>query len=360
MNATRRPPVLITVVVCVGVLMVSGGAVAGSPPAQAASSVCPTSETALATDITRAGNGGTVKLSCRSRTTITFSNPISIGRSVIIDAHSSHGAIALEAYKHSGLFVVAEHRSLTVNSLTLSDGSAPRGGAIDAYSDTVIVTNCIFSNDSAVSGNGGAIYSMGGTLAVNSSSFLNDSARGDDGSGRGGAIYSDVGTLSVVRTTFFNNSASYESGAIDIERGALSIADSLFSKNSAGTFEGGAIGNEADEGTVTNSTFSNNSASGGGAFYNHLGTLLVENSTFTDNHGSYGGGAIYSDSHILTIDNSTFSNNSAVSGEGGAILNEASLAVANSTFSGNSAGYGGAIASYGGSVNPSEAHLHGD
>ena len=97
-----------------------------------------------------------------------------------------------------------------------------------------------------------------------------------------------------------------------------------------------AIYNDAGTLMVTNSTFSDN---GAGAIYNYTGTLTVTNSAFSDNSG----GGIYNYAGILTVTNSTFSNNS------GAIYNDNGMvAVASSTFSGNSAGSGGAIFSGGG------------
>jgi len=94
--------------------------------------------------------------------------------------------------------------------------------------------------------------------------------------------------------------------------------------------------------TVTNSTFNGNSGwsyNGGGINNNLGGTLIVMNSTFSNNSADGAGGGIYNKDGTLIVINSTFSNNSAY--WGGGIDNGGTLIVTNSTFSGNSAGNSG-------------------
>jgi predicted outer membrane repeat protein len=139
-------------------------------------------------------------------------------------------------------------------------------------------------------------------------------------------------TFTVQNLTLANGS---QARAIYNDAGTLMVTNSTFSDNSAG-----AIYNYAGTLTVTNSTFSDNS---GGSIYNYAGTLTVTNSTFSNNSG-----AIYNDAGMVTVTSSTFSGNSAGSGgaifSGGGILSHvAQLTVTNSTFWDNSAGSGGAI-----------------
>ncbi len=115
----------------------------------------------------------------------------------------------------------------------------------------------------------------------------------------------------------------------------------------------------AETGTVviTDSTFSNNHATDngtGGAVYLRNATLTVRNSTFSANSAVNGGGAIYSEGAIATtIVNSTFSGNLATDPGlggfgGGAIVQDAgALSIVYSTFSGNRAPNGSAINSGG-------------
>ena len=78
----------------------------------------------------------------------------------------------------------------------------------------------------------------------------------------------------------------------------------------------------------------------GGGVYNS-GTLLLTDSTLSNNSALAGGGIFNDGKATLVVNNSTIFNNSA--GSGGAICNGGEINVTNSTFSGNSAERGGAI-----------------
>jgi hypothetical protein len=107
---------------------------------------------------------------------------------------------------------------------------------------------------------------------------------------------------------------------------------------------GGGIFNNSGTLIVTDSTLSNNVAYQGGGIEN-FGILTVTHSTFSNNTAFWGGGiACYWPAVVV---NSTFSGNSADSG--GGIYNASTLTVINSTFSGNGATEGGNI-SNGGTV----------
>jgi len=154
---------------------------------------------------------------------------------------------------------------------------------------------------------------------------------------------------------------------------ALTFVNSYCELNACvGAYGGGAITNvQGGQVTVTNSVFSNNSVGysaptqgrpprepfTGSAIYSgdstvspYASTLIIANSTFTNNYAPGGGGAVYSVGR-LTITNSTFSGNTTISntnpssGSGGAVLYQGGLgaSITGSTFSGNSAVTGGAV-----------------
>jgi len=79
----------------------------------------------------------------------------------------------------------------------------------------------------------------------------------------------------------------------------------------------------------------------GGGIYN-LGTLTVNNMTFSVNTANWTGGGIYNNSGNLTVNNSTFYGNSADL-HGGGMLNEGTSELTNVTFSMNTADYGGGM-----------------
>ena len=185
--------------------------------------------------------------------------------------------------------------------------------------------------------------SPGGTLTLSSLTLSNGLA--DNGVQGGGGIYSH-GTLSVAGSTFTGNSSpattGTSGGAID-SSGTLSVTTSTFTGNSAQ--EGGGVFNQKTA-TISGSTFSGNRATiyGGGALLNAACTETVMADTFTGNSGP-GGGAIDNDTS-LTIGDSTFVNNTAGGNGGGAVQNFGTTTIKQSTLSGNTSPYGADILNY--------------
>jgi CSLREA domain-containing protein len=250
---------------------------------------------------------------------------------------------------------------LTLNHLTIANGSDSLGGGVSS-SGTLIISNCTFSGNSATS-RGGAIEKVVGTLTITNSTFSGNTAPD------GGSIYNDSGTVTITDSTFSGNSApSGYGGGIYNSNGLLTIVNSTFSGNSAYLGRGGAIYKYANAlTTVTDSTFSNNSANGGdgGGIYNGTGPLTVTNSIFSGNSatGGFGGGIYQGYPNALNVRGSTFSANSA--GSGGGVYNNGYAgypsAITNSTFSSNSAsGDGGGIYSNAGTLTVANSTLSGN
>jgi hypothetical protein len=180
----------------------------------------------------------------------------------------------------------------------------------------------------------------GGSLTLNSLTLSNGLA--NNGQQGGGAIFNH-GTLAVTAGTFTNNSSpattGTSGGAID-SSGTLTVTTSTFSRNSAQ--EGGGIMNQ-NIATVTNSTFASNTATtfGGGASVNAAGTETLAGDTFIGNTGP-GGGALDNDA-TLNISDSTFTNNTGGTNGGGAVVNFGTTTLTQSTFSGNTSPFGANI-----------------
>ena len=152
------------------------------------------------------------------------------------------------------------------------------GGAI-YNSGTLKLSNCTLSGNtsidrsdylSALRGVGGAIYNLG-TLVIENSILFDNLSTGANP--MGGAIYNAAGTVTVSNCTFTNNSAvdtvlgidvdpeypqSGEGGAICNDGGTVTISHSILTGNYA-AFKGGGICN--------------------GGIYNSSGTATVENSS---------------------------------------------------------------------------------
>ena len=213
------------------------------------------------------------------------------------------------------------------------------------YSDhgTIVLKNLnIINGHNDKTDKGGGIYIKGSAkFILENCNFFNNWA---DNSG--GAIYNDNNNdLKLINCIFKNNNADDNKGGAVYSNGNIIIDNCSFDNNIA-YVDGGAIFCNNNV-YVMGSSFSSNSANGskfttyfGGAIKS-FGTIIVNNSTFINNHADFGG-AIYSEKNV-EVDNSTFINNHANT-HGGAILSKKNVKVDNCTFIGNHADkYGGAI-----------------
>ena len=299
------------------------------------------------------GNGGALYLTGKS--TVTFTGSPTFAKN---SAASGGGAI----FVTGASTVDCSSNDIT---LTFTECSATKnGGAIYAYTDTVLTLPKLVFTDNTAGGNAGAMYvSQSAEVTVyGASAFDGNTAK------KGGAIYAtssgiDEGADSTSLifngvATFKNNQASEEGGAVYLtSKGLLTFnASSEFTSNSSTAKTGGAI-YVVSEGTVlkfnATSTFSKNSANTkGGAIYATTGSTTVFNAniTFTENTSQTGGGAFYvtggtvkHDDGIQTVQ-LIFTSNSS-NGNGGAMYAEesANITLASITATGNSSSgsYGG-------------------
>jgi hypothetical protein len=272
-------------------------------------------ESALSTDITNAGSGGTVTFNCASATTIPFTSPVTLSQSVTLDASGATGAVTFDGGGTTQLSIVNSGVSLTLKGLTLAHGYAagPWGGAIQ-NSGTLAITNSTLSGNSD-SYAAGAIYNDGnGTLTITGSTLSGNSAS------YGGAIL-NFHDLTVTTSTFSGNHVGASGGAIYTYLGPANIAASTFSGNSA--YWGGAIYQQDVALSVTSSTLSGNSAGYGGAIANY-GTVKIATSTLAGNSASVSGGTLYVFSASDVIGGSIIANSSGASNCAGTITDNGS------------------------------------
>jgi len=178
--------------------------------------------------------------------------------------------------------------NFSISGVTITGGketTAVGGGGIISGSvgNTVSVTNCIISNNSATGTGtfgGGGISHSGGSLTITGTTFSNNSTSGSGG-GLGYTagdplIRPATGTLSVSGSTFSGNtanSAAAGGGGADLFNfnlgtGTYNVDSTSFSNNTAPNARGGAIIVESGPLTMTTSSLSANSAgvSGGAVF----------------------------------------------------------------------------------------------
>ncbi|MHC4323837.1 MAG: right-handed parallel beta-helix repeat-containing protein [Planctomycetota bacterium] len=154
--------------------------------------------------------------------------------------------------------------------------------ASEGYDETKLkLTNCTFTSNLAVGkiGKGGGMYcstwSRGKTeLTMTNCMFTGNQALGEHGCG--GGIYSSIDSPILTNCIFSANSAGGSGGAIYNDEGWPEVSNCRFTGNSAGG-EGGGMYNTGGifsvaSPTLTNCTLSGNVSSYGGAIYNQYGT----------------------------------------------------------------------------------------
>jgi predicted outer membrane repeat protein len=250
--------------------------------------------------------GGTITFA--GDTTIHLASQLTLSQDVTIDGGTNNVVLSGDSNNDGTgdvqIFYVNSGVNAALQNLTMTKGSAARGGAILNYG-TLTANNCNFSDNRAtdlILGGGG--INNNGTATVTNSTFSGNSAIRE-----GGGIATNYGTsVSITNSTFSGNSTSTNGGGIYNYSGTLTVMNSTFTGNSAHG-EGGAIAGTV---TVTGSTFANNSATDGGGI--SVGGT-VTNSTFSGNSASNNGGGIFAYDG-LTVKNSTLSGNRASSGGG--------------------------------------------
>ncbi len=138
-----------------------------------------------------------------------------------------------------------------ISGLTITDGYAGNGGAIENLG-TLALTDCTVS-DSTSSGDGGGIDNQG-TLTLTASTVSGNTSSND-----AGGIKND-GALTLVNSTIANNSAPAGVGGGISNNGSLTAINSTIAYNSA--FNGGGI-NQGGSATLANTIVGDNSLTGG-------------------------------------------------------------------------------------------------
>jgi predicted outer membrane repeat protein len=236
------------------------------------------------------------------------------------------------------------------NSTYIGNTAGVDGGAIyqtddiDVQNSVCYVTSSQFFNNSA--SRGGAIQQDKGTLVLSDTIFSSNTALRS----AGGAIWSSqLSSLTVTTADFNMNAAAVHGGALNIE-GNSSITDTHFSNNTATQYGGAVIVKSTGAITFSTCAFSGNSADYGGSLHaatvpddTEVQPLTITGCTFSDSKGIYGGAAHVIRSAI-TVLNSTFTHNLA-SNLGGAICVEGagSIAISSTTFDANTALTSGAV-----------------
>ena len=218
----------------------------------------------------------------------------------------------------------------------------------NAENNSVIVLWGDFEFDESTD-NVGAIHITGKSLIIDAQGHTIDAKN------KTRIFWFENGNFTVFKNIVFKNalnldaSDSFSGGAVSLV-GNGRFVNCTFINNSAGR-AGAIYWGYANKSQIFNCTFEGNRALsyGGGAIRirNNMTNVVIENSTFINNHAPSDGGAIHfantQGSNSNNIFNCTFINNTAVSGGGAVLVQAPGCSVINSTFINNSATYGGSI-----------------
>jgi len=242
---------------------------------------------------------------------------------------------------------------VAINDLTITNGLAENGGAIQVTEASLLLTLVVVSNSTAIgaSGSGGGIFiGTGGELTATNSTLNNNTANR-----AGGAIEMVAGTtITLNNVDLIMNKAGIapataapgNGGGIHITGNATAIINGGTINNNMAAAEGGGLWNGSGIMTIIGTVISANTASG----------IAADN----------GGGGIYNlNGGTLNIEDSEIKNNEAngTAGSGGGILNDigATLTIVDTEITGNTSNRaGGGIENNAGTVNLENVTLNGN
>jgi predicted outer membrane repeat protein len=242
--------------------------------------------------------GGTIDFNCGP-------NPVSIkvNTSVTDKTVTVNGGerITLSGEDLRQIFLLTGSANLTLNDITLIDGSAGQGGAVYIGAQARATINRSFLTSNSADTLGGAIYNLG-TLTINRTSLGSNSAGNN-----GGAIYNSGGTVNINDSYLIGNQAVNGAGLYTVN-GQTTLIRSAFRSNTSSSQGGGlsAFGNTQ----ITNVTFSNNRALQGGGLYSGSSVITVGivNATFSENRADIGGAILRNSASTVTVRNSIIAN----------------------------------------------------
>ena len=174
----------------------------------------------------------------------------------VVDGQSATGCFKITRDALLDGFVITRGRSPVGSGLTTGDPSS--SGHI-GYRCSPNISHCIIITNSSYN----SYYGGGGMYNNYSSPIISDCVfSGNSAAGSGGGIYNNNSPLTITSCTFTGNSAAqYGGGAIYTEYSAVTIANSVFSGNSAEQYSygGGAIHDrDGDSLDITNCSFTGN------------------------------------------------------------------------------------------------------
>ncbi len=245
----------------------------------------------------------------------------------------------LEGVAGRPILTVRDGGALTLRSLTLTGGDAPRGGAFACIDASLVGEGLVVSN--SVADGGGGFAALRCEVRLLDTTFTGNNARADGG---GAWLVESRGTIT--RTSFLDGTA-HRGGGLAIDGGDVSVIESRFVRNATTRFGGGAwLARAPDTSALVGNTFLENaSVWSGGGLYVDGGSPDVSGNTFTGNTTTEDGAGMIAWSAAPHVSGNTFERNVAEDDAGGLRLMESHAVVTSNTFTANvgTHGDGGAV-----------------
>lgn len=283
--------------------------------------------------LTQAQAGDTIQFASTlaGKTIRLTSGQLAIQKNLTIDA-TGVSNLTVSGNNASRIFAVGASISASFKNLTLTEGKTTEGGGgiVVGRAGRLMVENCRFNNNKA--GIGGAIrlnYEAKATI-LNSSFDNNDGTSAKSGFSAGAIATNGSGEL-IVKGSRFTNNRGINGGAIYNLLGPVRIEDSVFLNNSSsGNIGGGAVFTDGGNPIGPSTT--------------QGGSIVVRGSWFEGNQTKGEGGALflYGYKDKILLENSTVINNfadvdSKGVGRGGGLRANSELTIRNVTFANNRA-----------------------
>ena len=193
------------------------------------------SDTTMGDCVAGTGND-TIVFSLSGKITVASTLP---SPTAVLEIDGSGQSIDIDGASASRIFLNLTG-TLTLNDLTISNGSSTGNGGGISSNSSLTVTDSTFTGNNAIGG--GAIFNFGGTLNITNCTFSGNVATD------GGAVFSSHGGT-VTSSTFSNNSAGGTGAAIFANGTTVEVVNSILA-NSTGTNCG-----VESAGTIGNGTF---------------------------------------------------------------------------------------------------------
>ena len=214
------------------------------------------------------------------------------------------GDIGAPGNADNSYHVVVGSTSAVLDGFTVTGGKADGvayacgdgGGMYNGYQVSPTVTNCTFTNNSAV-GWGGGVYN-----GYESSSLITNCTFSGNSAGWGAGVGNDQGSPTVTGCVFSGNSADENGGGAANSLNAAIFIDCIFEDNTANSGGGVYIGYESSP-VLTNCIISGNSADNGAGIANQSARPTLFNVVFTGNSAASAGGGVFNQDSAPSITN---------------------------------------------------------